>query len=277
VQIAPQHGSVAQLLDAASRMEDLGVDLVMGWDHFFPLTEPDRPGDHDGAHVEAFTLLAAMAERTHRVEFGPLVAATPFRNPDLLADMARTIDHISARSTGDGTAGTGRFVLGLGAGWNARDFDEYRYRVGGTGAVGLGTVGERLTAFEAAVPRVIARIQRLSPPPTRRIPILIGGAGQRRTLRVVAEHADLWHAFGDEESLAHTSRVLDAHCAAIGRDPFEIERSTGTSVRGLGVGDPETAERFIAMGFSTFIVAISPPDLDDSPVRALLRWRDARA
>lgn len=281
VQLAPQHGTVAQLLDAAARMEDLGVDLVMGWDHFFPLTEPDRPGDHDGAHFEAFTLLAAMAERTHRVEFGPLVAATPFRNPDLLADMARTIDHISAKGSG-----VGRFVLGLGAGWNQRDFEEYGFGVGEPGAaglatvglatVGLGTVGQRLTAFEAAVPRVLARMPKLTPPPTRRIPILIGGAGERRTLRVVAEHADLWHAFGDEETLRHKSMVLNEHCAAIGRDPATIERSTGTSVRGLGVGDPETAERFVALGFSTFIVAISPPDLDDTPVRALLAWRDRR-
>ena len=272
VQLAPQHGTVAQLLDAAARMEELGVDLVMGWDHFFPLTAPDRPGDHDGAHFEAFTLLAAIAERTHRVEFGPLVAATPFRNPDLLADMARTIDHISAHGSG-----VGRFILGLGAGWNQRDFEEYGYGVGEPGEVGLGTVGERLTAFVAAVPRVLARMPELAPPPTRRIPILIGGAGERRTLKVVAEHADLWHAFGDEETLRHKSIVLNEHCAAIGRDPAEIERSTGTSVRGLGVGDPETAERFVALGFSTFIVAISPPDLDDAPVRALLAWRDGRA
>ena len=271
-QIAPQHGSAAQLLDAAARMEDLGVDLVLGWDHFFPLTGPARPGHHDGAHLEAFTLLAAVAERTSRVEFGPLVAATPFRNPDLLADMARTIDHISARD-----AGVGRFVLGLGAGWNERDFEEYRYGVGQPGEVGLGTVGERLTAFEAAVPRVLARLGRLDPPPTRRIPILIGGAGERRTLRMVARHADLWHAFGDEATLARKAAVLDEHCRELGRDPAAIERSTGTSVRGLGVGDPASAERLLGIGFTTFIIAISPPDLDDRAVRALLAWRDSIA
>jgi len=272
VQIAPQHGSAAQLLDAVERMEGLGVDLVMGWDHFFPLTDPTRPGDHDGAHFEAFTLLAAMAERTSRVEFGPLVAATPFRNPDLVADMARTIDHISARGTG-----TGRFILGLGAGWNERDFEEYGYGVGEPGQVGLGTVGQRLTAFEAAVPRIVHRLGRLDPPPTRRIPILIGGAGERRTLRMVAEHADLWHAFGDAPTLQRKAIVLDEHCRAIGRDPGAIERSTGTSVRGLGVGDPASAERLLAIGFTTFIVAISPPELDDRAVRALLAWRDAIA
>ncbi len=258
VQIAPQHASYPVLRDAVRRMEDLGVDLVMGWDHFFPLT-----GDADGAHFEAFTVLAAIAEQTSRVEFGPLVSATPFRNPDLVADMARTIDHISAHDTG-----TGRFILGLGAGWNERDFAEYGYP--------FGTVGSRLGDFEAAVPRIRERLGALVPPPTRRIPILVGGGGERRTLRVVAQQADMWHAFGDVATLARKTRVLAEHCRAIGRDVDEIEFSTGTSVRGLGVGDPETAERFVELGFTTFIVAITPPELDDRALRALLRWRDAR-
>ncbi len=258
VQIAPQHASYPVLRDAVRRMEDLGVDLVMGWDHFFPLT-----GDRDGAHFEAFTVLAAIAEQTSRVEFGPLVSATAFRNPDLVADMARTIDHISAHDSG-----VGRFILGLGAGWNEKDFDEYGYP--------FGTVGSRLGAFEAAVPRIRRRLARLNPAPTRHIPILIGGGGERRTLRVVAEHADMWHAFGDVETLAHKTRVLAEHCREVGRDVSEIEFSTGTSVRGLGVGDPETAERFVGLGFTTFIVAISPPELDDTALRALLSWRDSR-
>ena len=205
----------AALLDVDSYTVDLDLTVSDALD--FSLTEVDAgravfegtPGPHAYNPIGmvhggyAATLLAAMAERTYRVEFGPLVAATPFRNPDLLADMARTIDHISAKGSG-----VGRFVLGLGAGWNQRDFEEYGFGVGEPGAaglatvglatVGLGTVGQRLTAFEAAVPRVLARMPKLTPPPTRRIPILIGGAGERRTLRVVAEHADLWHASCDE-------------------------------------------------------------------------------
>lgn len=258
MQIAPQHASYPVLRDAVRRAEDAGVDLVMGWDHFFPLT-----GDPAGAHFEAFTMLAAIAEQTERVEFGPLVSATPFRNPELVADMARTIDHISAHDSG-----TGRFILGLGAGWFERDFDEYGYP--------FGTVGSRLTEFERAVPRIRERLAKLNPAPTRHIPILIGGAGERRTLRVVAEHADIWHAFGDVDTLAHKSAVLDEHCRAVGRNPGQIERSTGTSVRGLGVGDPETAERFVQLGFTTFIVAITAPEFDDSALRSLLRWRNER-
>ena len=258
VQLAPQHAGYPELRDAVRRMEDLGVDLIMGWDHFFPLT-----GDPDGAHFEAFTVLGAIAEQTSRVEFGPLVSATPFRNPDLVADLARTLDHISAHDTG-----VGRFVLGLGAGWFERDFEEYGYP--------FGTVGSRLTAFEEAVPRIRRRLGMLNPAPMRRIPILIGGGGERRTLRVVAEHADVWHAFGEVDTLARKIAVLEEHCRAVGRDPAEIEYSTGTSVRGLGVGDPEAAERFARLGFSTFILAVSAPGFDDTALRALLRWRDGR-
>lgn len=259
VQIAPQHAPYPVLRDTVRRMEDLGVDLIMGWDHFFPLT-----GEAEGTHFEAFTALAAMAEQTSRVEFGPLVSATPFRNPHLLADMARTIDHISAHDTG-----VGRFILGLGAGWFERDFDEYGYP--------FGTVGSRMTAFEQAVPVIRERLGTLNPPPTRRLPILIGGGGERRTLRVVAEHADIWHGFGSLETLTRKVQILEEHCRAVGRDPGEIEWSTGTSIRGLGVGDPETAEQFADLGFSTFVLAISAPEMDDSAVRALLAWRDSRA
>ena len=93
----------------------------------------------------------------------------------------------------------------------------------------------------------------------------------------MAEHADIWHAFGDVDTLTHKIAVLEEHCRAVGRDPGEIEYSTGTSVRGLGVGDAATADRFVELGFTTFVVAITPPELDDTALRALLRWRDQRA
>lgn len=254
VQIAPQHASYAEMRDCVARLEDMGVDIVFNWDHFFPLS-----GDRDGRHYEAWTMLAAMAEQTSRVEFGPLVNCNSYRNADLQADMARTIDHISAQN------GVGRFIFGTGSGWAQRDYDEYGYE--------FGTAGSRLDALAEDLPKIRARWEALNPVPTRRIPILIGGGGERKTLKIVAEHADIWHSFADPESMAHKIGVLQNWCAEVGRDPDEIELSTGVSIRDLGSDRISVLDQHYGLGVRLVQAPIGGPEFDYEPVTRLLAWR----
>ncbi|MGV9193874.1 LLM class F420-dependent oxidoreductase [Microbacterium sp. MC2] len=253
VQVQPQHAPYPKIRETVRELEQLGVDILFNWDHFFPLT-----GEPDGLHFEAWTELASWAEITSRVELGTLVNCNSYRNADLQADMARTIDHISA-----GDTGIGRFIFGTGAGWFERDYDEYGYE--------FGTAGRRIDALAAAMPRIEERWTRLNPPPTREIPVLIGGGGEKKTLRVVARHADIWHSFTRVDDLPRKLGILADHAAAVGRDVTEIEVSN--ELRGV---DEPTADRMLEAGVTLFTLAISGPDYDLAPVRRWLTWRDAQ-
>lgn len=248
-QLGQQHGDYATIRDTVLRAEDAGVDIVFNWDHFFPLS-----GDPDGKHFECWTMLGAWAEQTERVEIGALVTGNGYRNPDLLADMARTVDHISG----------GRLILGIGAGWAEKDYREFGYE--------FGSAGTRIADLAAALPRLRARLAAGNPAPTRDIPLLIGGGGEKKMLRLVAEHADVWHSFGDAATLRHKSQVLDAHGADVGRDTAtEVERS-------IGVKRPpqEVADGLVDAGATLFTIGTSGPGFDLDLVQQWVAWRDAR-
>ncbi len=252
VQIAPQHVPYEKLRDTAAQLEELGVDILFNWDHFFPLS-----GERDGLHFESWTMLAALAEQTSRVEIGALVNCNSYRNPNLQADMARTIDHISAHGTG-----TGRFIFGTGSGWFERDYDEYGYE--------FGTVGSRLDALARDLPVIEERWRQLNPPPTRDIPILVGGGGEKKTLRIVAQHANIWHSFSDAPTLERKLGILAEHGEAVRRDVSEIEVSVEIRRK-----TQTEAEELHALGATLFTIGISGPHYDISAVPDWLAWRDA--
>lgn len=253
VQVQPQHAEYPAIRDAVLRLEDLGADVVFNWDHFFPLS-----GEPDGLHFEAWTMLGAWAEQTERLEFGTLVSCNSYRNADLQADMARTLDHISAKG------GAGRFIFGTGSGWFERDYDEYGYE--------FGTAGQRLNALAGALPRVRDRWSKLNPGPTRDIPIMIGGQGEQKTLRIVAEHADIWHSFVGPDKIGHKLDVLKKWGDDVGRDVSQITLSNE-----IGRTDDESrAEALYDAGVRLFTVGVSGPDYDFAPVEHWLKWRDAK-
>jgi probable F420-dependent oxidoreductase len=261
VQLQPQHAPNYGLIrDAVRRCEDMGVDVAFNWDHFYPLY-----GDPDGAHYECWTMLGAWAEQTSRIEIGALVTCNSYRNPELLADMARTVDNIS----------NGRLILGIGSGWKDKDYDEYGYE--------FGTVGSRLDDLAAAMPRIVSRLAKLNPAPVRDIPILIGGQGEQKTLKLVAQYAHMWHGFTTTQTYPGKAEVLDGHCAAIGRDPAAIVRSAGVEnnsgvARGEGLDALiANAEALAALGVSLLTVGVGGPDYDLTAADALCKWRDERA
>jgi probable F420-dependent oxidoreductase len=201
VQLANEHVTMASLRAAWAYADQLDVDTLWVWDHLRPIH-----GDARGSHFECWSLLAAIAATTQRVEIGPLVTCHAFRNPTLLSTMATTVDHLSG----------GRLILGFGAGWFRRDFSE----------LGLPFDGaqDRLRELEQTIREVHDRWERAAPQPCRRIPILIGSGG-RFGLSVVARHADIWNWFGPASAYAAKGSTLDAWCERVGRSPTAIERS----------------------------------------------------
>ena len=241
--------SFEHMQHACKVAEAAGWDGIWAPDHFMPPPEgyPMKTGYPDGqpelADVnESWVLLAALAATVPRVRLGHLVAGNTYRHPAVTAKMAATIDGISG----------GRFVLGLGAAWQENEHRRYGIR--------YGTVGERSDRFEEACEIIKGMITNkrtdfagryyqldgapLAPKPVGRLPLMIGGAGERRTIPTTARFADEWNTWGGPEKLIGKMAVLDRACEAIGRDPASIERSAAllVDVRDDPAGAGERAE-----------------------------------
>ena len=215
-----QNASYEEILELWQRAERLGYDWVSDFDHFMPILS-----DPTGPCFEGPTLLAALAAQTSRVRCGILVLGVTYRHPAVVANIAATLDHVSG----------GRLEFGMGAAWYDLEHDQY--------GIPFPRIGVRMDILDEAC-RIMRSLwtretttfegrhfrlkdARLEPKPVQEhLPLVIGGSGERRTLRIVAEHADVWNTFlGDEDAYRHKLDVLAGHCADVGRDPAEVRRS----------------------------------------------------
>jgi F420-dependent oxidoreductase-like protein len=234
----PDDGMFEQVADLAVAGEESGFDSVWVMDHFWqlpPLGGPTQP------MLEGYTLLGGLAARTRRVKLGTLVTGVTYRNPALLAKMITTLDIVSG----------GRAILGIGAAWYEEEHD------------GLGfdfpTAGERLDRLEEALQICRAMFSEEAPSFTGKHyriekalnvprpiqpdgpPIMVGGSGEKRTLRLVAQYADMCNVSGSPDTVRRLLGVLERHCADVGRDPAEITKTRLASL--FLSSSPEEAEQ----------------------------------
>lgn len=209
----------ADILEVARHAELTGWDRVYVADHF--MSNDDAA---EGPMLECWAVVTALAAAVPRVGIGTLVCGNTYRHPAILANQAAAADVISG----------GRIILGLGAGWQQNEHDKY--------GIELYPVSKRLDRFAeaCAIVRSLSTQERttfhgehyqltdapMEPKPVGPFPLLVGGGGEKRTLRIAAEHAQEWNVWSTPEVFAHKSGVLDGHCQDLGRDPSEIHRST---------------------------------------------------
>ncbi len=217
-----QYTDWASLREAGARADRLGYYSLWTWDHLYPIV-----GSHRGPILEGWMTLAGWAAATERVKIGLMVGANTFREPALTAKLATTLDHQSS----------GRAYLGIGAAWFATEHTAFGLDFGDGPPERLRWLGEALPVMRgmlhgeeptASGPRYRAKAVRNDPPPVQdRLPILIGGGGEQVTLKLVAKYADANNVGGGVEAVRHKEAVLLEHCERVGRDPAEIERTTG--------------------------------------------------
>jgi F420-dependent oxidoreductase-like protein len=262
-----------EILELAQHCEATGWDGVYLADHFMPhgdfTPDVDDSVALDGDKLECWSVLSALAAEVPRLRLGTLVSSVTFRHPAVIANIAAAVDNISG----------GRLVLGIGAGWQRNEHVAY--------GIELGTIAERLDRFEEACAVInsllherrttfngtyyrIADAPNQPAPVQARLPLLIGGGGEKRTLRIAARYADIWNSWTTPDVLAAKVRVLHGHCEEIGRDPRAIDISTQAP---LFLSEDESwlaTKRNIAPGRS---IVGKPSEVAD----IVRRYRDAGA
>jgi len=259
IKTAPQHTTYEAIrkvwLDA-----DAVPALEHAWlfDHFSPIK-----GDLDGPCLEGWTLLSAMAAQTSRLRIGMMVTGNTYRHPAVLANMAATVDIIS----------NGRLDLGLGAGWNEYEHSsmgiplyppgERIRRLGETCQILKLLFSQKTTTFEGKYYQL--KEARCEPKPVQKPhpPIVIGGGGEKLTLRVAAQYADIWNlpnSSGDVEEYNHKMNVLRQHCQAVGRDPAEIRLSAQPVVNYENLAETaQTVQKYVNIGVTHVVLNLRPP------------------
>jgi F420-dependent oxidoreductase-like protein len=254
LKLSNQNTNAAELRTIWQVADQSGFDHLWNFDHFAAiLTDPEIDV------FEGWTLLGAMAEATSRVRIGCMVTGNTYRHPAVLAKMAVTVDHLSG----------GRLELGIGAAWAENEHEML--------GIEFGTAGRRVewldeacqimkqlfvqkrTTFEGTHYTLHEAISNPKPVQKPHPPFWIGGRGERKTLRVIALHADVWNAPGGEpDEVARLAGVLDAHCADVGRDPAEIRRSVQVRYSGDDDALLRSAAAFVDRNVRDLIVIVSP-------------------
>ena len=218
-----QAASWPDMLDAAKRVDRLGYDHLWAWDHLYAIF-----GDPYQDFFEGYALLAAWARETERARLGLLVGANTFRNPGIVAKSIATLDHVS----------DGRAILGIGGAWMEIEHTEHGIDFGSsigqrldwmdesTAAIRALLDGEVVTSPEGSHYR-FSNLRHHPVPIQGRLPIMIGGSGEKKTLRTVARYADMWNAMGPIDVMRHKIEVLRRHCEEVGRDPSAITYTLG--------------------------------------------------
>ncbi len=262
---ANQYNAWADILDVWREADRIEL-FESGWlfDHFYPITSPQREPDLTGPCLEGWTMLAALAQATTRLRLGTLVTGVHYRHPAVLANMAATTDIIS----------NGRLELGIGAGWNEQESGAY--------GIELGTLRERLDRFDEACQVLIGLLSqettdfegdyyrlteaRCEPkgPQRPHPPIVIGGVGEKRLLPMVGRYAQQWDASAvtSPEDFAHKRAIVDAAAREAGRDPSEIITSSHVwydPAEKEAVEIAEAAHRLDAEGYDLAIIYLAPP------------------